>query len=92
MAWEGSDLLGSCWTKHHPLGVGEIYIVGVSPQAQGRGLGRELVVCGLDHLYRTGSTTGMLYVDGDNKAAMWLYSELGFRPVRANRQYELVEM
>ena len=91
MAWEGSELLGSCWTKHHPLGVGEIYIVGVSPQAQGRGLGRELVVRGLDHLYRTGSTTGMLYVDGDNKAAMWLYSDLGFRPIRANRQYERVE-
>ncbi len=91
MAWEGSDLLGSCWTKHHADGVGEIYIIGVSPDAQGRGLGRDLVIRGLDHLFRTGSRTGMLYVDGANEAAMWLYSDLGFRSVWTNRQYELVE-
>jgi mycothiol synthase len=91
MAWDGSDLLGSCWTKHHADGVGEIYIVGVSPHAQGRGLGRDLVIRGLEHLYRTGATRGMLYVDGSNEAAMWLYRELGFRPVWTNRQYELLE-
>ncbi len=91
MAWQGSDLLGSCWTKHHADGVGEIYIIGVSPHAQGRGLGRDLVIRGLDHLFRTGSRTGMLYVDGANEAAMWLYEDLGFRSVWTNRQYELVE-
>ena len=88
MAWEGSELLGSCWTKHHADGVGEIYIIGVSPHAQGRGLGRGLVIHGLEHLYRTGAVRGMLYVDGANEAAMWLYSDLGFRPVWTNRQYE----
>jgi mycothiol synthase len=88
MAWEGEDLVGSCWTKHHANAVGEIYIIGVSPHAQGRGLGRTLLLRGLDHLYRTGSTTGMLYADGDNRAAMWLYADLGFQPVLTNRQYE----
>jgi len=91
MAWEGPDLIGSCWTKHHADGVGEIYIIGVSPDAQGRGLGRDLVIRGLDHLFRSGSRTGMLYVDGANEAAMWLYTDLGFRSVWTNRQYELVE-
>ena len=43
-------LAGSCWTKIHrdtdpPLG--EIYVISVNPDFQGRGLGRSLTVAGL---------------------------------------------
>lgn len=39
-----------CWTKVHATGEGEIYRVGVDPLFQGRGLGREIVIVGYDHL------------------------------------------
>ncbi|BBY64705.1 mycothiol synthase [Mycolicibacterium helvum] len=45
-------LLGFHWTKVHAdqSGLGEVYVVGVDPAAQGRGLGRVLTVVGLQHL------------------------------------------
>src|SRR5438270_3049618 len=64
-------LAGFCWTKVHadedpPLG--EIYVIATDPDLQGLGLGRQLVVAGLDWLSRQGLTIGMLYVDRDNPA------------------------
>ncbi|EHB57942.1 mycothiol biosynthesis acetyltransferase [Mycolicibacterium rhodesiae JS60] len=45
-------LLGFHWTKVHAdePGLGEVYIVGVDPAAQGRSLGRALTVVGLQYL------------------------------------------
>jgi len=76
---------GFHWTKVHPAGeygpdpVGEVYVVGVDPDAQGRGFGRLLTLVGLDHLARRGPAKIVLYVDADNTAAFRLYSSLGFR-------------
>lgn len=79
MVWEGSELAGFCWTKPHET-MGEIYVVAVSPSHQGRGLGRYLVVRGLDVINRhLGFDTGMLYMDADNIPAARLYGSLGFR-------------
>jgi mycothiol synthase len=74
-------LAGFCWTKIHvaerpPLG--EIYVVAVDPPLSGHGLGRQLVLAGLDHLARASLTVGMLYVDADNTPARRLYDDLGF--------------
>lgn len=79
MAWEDDALVGFCWTKLHHDG-GEIYVIGVAPSAQGRGLGRALVLEGLRYLAEERRLTkAMLYVDAGNDAALDLYQRMGFR-------------
>jgi mycothiol synthase len=87
---EGGQLAGFCWTKVHadhdpPLG--EIYVIATAPEHQGKGLGRRLVLAGLDHLASGGLTIGMLYVDAANAAAVHLYEELGFTVDHIDRPY-----
>ncbi|MFP3991574.1 mycothiol synthase [Streptomyces sp. E11-3] len=73
------ELLGFHWTKvHEAERLGEVYVVGVRPDAQGGGLGKALTAIGLRHLVSRGLPTAMLYVDADNKAAVSVYERLGF--------------
>lgn len=88
------ELAGFCWTKvhgghthkhgddeaehdHDPIG--EIYIMGVDPDFQGRGIGRAVTIAGLKHLRYEGIFSAMLYVDADNLNAINLYTSLGFK-------------
>ena len=89
LAFEGSRLLGFHWTKVHNAGLGEVYIVGVDPAAQGRGLGAELTLLGLHHLAeRLGSEAEVtLYVEGNNTAAVKTYRRLGFVVYSADVAY-----
>jgi mycothiol synthase len=71
-------LLGFHWTKQHSPDLGEVYVVAIAPEAQGRGLGRVLTLAGLHHLAGLGVAEVLLYVESDNHPAVALYSRLGF--------------
>ncbi|NED99460.1 mycothiol synthase [Phytoactinopolyspora halotolerans] len=91
------EVLGFHWTKIHRQdgsAVGEVYVLGVAPHAQGErlwahlgiprprsadGLGTHLTAVGLNHLAaQPGVREIMLYVEGANAAALKVYERLGF--------------
>ncbi len=78
LAWRADELLGFHWTKLHPDGMGEVYVLGVAPAAQGARLGPALLAAGLRHLAGRGVGGVLLYVDGDNTPAIRLYERFGF--------------
>ncbi len=80
---DGDGLAGFHWTKVHPVvagkpPVGEVYVIGVAPAAQGTGLGRQLLAAGLEHLGSRGVGEVVLYVEADNLPAVRLYRSFGF--------------
>ncbi len=99
-----NEIAGFCWTKihgghthkhseseaehdHDPIG--EIYIMGVNPKYQGKGIGRAVTIAGLKHLRYQGIFSAMLYVDAENKSAINLYQSLGFKEWGRDLLYQL---
>ncbi|CAN5437165.1 mycothiol synthase [soil metagenome] len=79
------ELAAFHWTKVEPAEpgsshstAGEVYVVGVAPAYQGRGVGTATTLLGLRHLAACGLSNVTLYVDGDNAAAVATYRRLGF--------------
>jgi mycothiol synthase len=94
LAFDDSDsLLGFHWTKVHldQPGLGEVYVVGVDPSAQGRGLGQLLTAVGIEFLARRlhdhDDPTVLLYVESDNVAAVRTYEGLGFTTYSVDTAY-----
>ena len=87
-------VIGFHWTKVHPAtstepAVGEVYVLGVDPSAQGQGLGPALTLAGLHHLRSRGLDRVILYVDDSNAAARATYARLDFSDDAVDVQYEL---
>ncbi|MGH8961001.1 MAG: mycothiol synthase [Jatrophihabitantaceae bacterium] len=78
LAWREDQLVGFHWTKVHPDGSGEVYVLGVAPAAQGLRLGAALLTAGLRYLADRGCPQALLYVDESNEPAMRLYERFGF--------------
>lgn len=88
LAFRDDELIGFHWTKVHATErLGEVYVLGVRPGAQGGGLGKSLTTIGLRHLAGQGLPTAMLYVDADNKAAVSVYERLGFVTYETDLMY-----
>ena len=93
VAQDKENLIGFCWTKihgghshthqtdsdHHDHDpIGEIYVMAVSKEYEGRSIGKALTITGLNYLKYQGLSSAMLYVDEDNQIAVNLYKSLGF--------------
>jgi mycothiol synthase len=87
-----ADPVAFQWTKVEPgrpdgARDGEIYVLGVDPDHQGKGLGRLMTDVGLAHLARTGAARAVLYVEGDNAPALATYERSGFTRAAVHVQY-----
>ncbi|MGW6129597.1 mycothiol synthase [Cellulomonas sp. NPDC055163] len=84
LAERDGELLASLWTKVHapdatnPEPVGEVYALGVDPDAQGLGLGGALTALALEHLAARGLGAVILYTERENTAAVRTYARAGF--------------
>ncbi|WP_328613040.1 mycothiol synthase [Amycolatopsis sp. NBC_00355] len=95
LAEQNGEVIGFHWTKVHEATpgrfggerVGEVYVVGVDPAAQGGGLGRALTLAGLRYLADQGLRQVILYVEGDNAPALAVYTKLGFTRHETDVQY-----
>ncbi len=78
VAVRGGSMVGFHWTKQHPDQLGEVYVLGVDPDAGGAGLGKILLDHGLRHLQEQRNTSVILYVEADHERAVGLYQAYGF--------------
>jgi mycothiol synthase len=93
LAWDGDRLVGYNWLKIEAddsldgARLGEIYVIGVDSADAGRGLGRTLMLAGLNRLRERGCAVAALYVDAENEGAVRLYRSLGFTDFTVDVQY-----
>lgn len=83
-AFEGGQIAGFCLTSMDPRecerrseSVGHIQLLGVMPAYRGRGLGRALLLAGVNYLRHDVSLVE-LGVEGKNDTALALYESVGF--------------
>lgn len=86
LAERGGALAGFAWLKV-TAPVGELYVLGVVPAAQGGGLGRALTAAALAHLSARGVEHAVLFTEADNDRAVRTYRAAGFVVERADTQY-----
>ncbi len=77
LGFDADGLAGFHWTKLVD-GVGEVYVLGVAPRAQGHGYGKVLLQAGLAHLRAGGAGHVVLYVDIAEPVAVRMYESAGF--------------
>jgi len=78
---EGQRKVGYCWAMDHPTEKekGYIRMMGVDPGYRGQGLGRAILVAGIEYLRERGMKEIELLVDSRNTSAKRLYQSMGFK-------------
>ena len=88
---DGDTPVGYNWTARassDPGFTGRIGMTGVHPSYRGRGLGRGVVLAGMEHLRAEGAGRIELEVDAGNAPARELYLSIGFRKTAESIWYE----
>ena len=95
LAYGGDKPIGYCWTtinleENATLGrsKGRIYMLGVDPECQGKGIGKAMLSAGLSYLKGKGIEVAELTVDSDNRVACSLYESVGFKIWSTSVWYE----
>jgi ribosomal protein S18 acetylase RimI-like enzyme len=88
LAWRGDRLVGVAMGRMYSGDVGWIAQLAVARDAQGRGLGRALLLEALHRRADAGATALGLGVVADNRAALKLYLDVGLRVDREWRDFE----
>jgi mycothiol synthase len=78
LGFVGSRLVAFHWTKRQDADTGEVYVLAVAPDSQGRGYGKTMLEAGLAHLARAGCVRAMLYVAAEETGPVRLYRRAGF--------------
>lgn len=80
IAWEAGQRVGYIrLSQHVELPEGEIQYLAVEPAWRGKGVGRKLLLAGLDWVFaQRGLPTALLNVSAENAAALELYLSVGF--------------
>lgn len=86
VAESNEKIIGFHWTKIEGA-TGEVYVVGVHPEAHGQGVGTALTEHGLSYLAEAQVSAIDLYVEGENHAALAVYRRLGFTEVNCDVLY-----
>lgn len=87
------NLIGYCWphrvrTRSDSPKKGRIHMFGVIPCYRGKGVGRRLLIRGLQHLKEKEAQCVELTVDEENSPALSLYEHLGFKTYTSLLWYE----
>jgi mycothiol synthase len=93
LAERGGALVGFNWVKlrlrENEGQVGEVYVVGVAPEQQGRGIGGLLLARGLGRMRERGADIAAIYVDESNGPAVSLYEAMDFHHHHVDVCYSL---
>ena len=87
---EGQRMVAYCWTMDDPVEKekGCIRMMGVHPDYRGRGLGRAILLAGIEYLMKRGMKEIELSVDSRNPHAKRLYQSVGFARKGATIWYQ----
>ena len=95
MAYRGDQPVAYCWTRilvnersTPKIRAGEIHMIGVNPDFRKKGLGRIVLLSGLQHLKNKGLTKVVLTADAEDPIARGLYESVGFKETTKMRWYE----
>ncbi len=95
LTYDGDKVFGYCWTEITYKGEaangereGRIYMLGVDPDYRGMGVGKKVLLGGLNYLRSKGIQVAELTVDSENKVACALYWSVGFEVWTSTLWYE----